>query len=1240
MRRVLLLFAGLLLLLGLAVPAGALYYALFTEDGLRFLIDHAPRHIGDIQVDIAGASGTVSNGIRVQSVDVDHHLVHVRVEDIQARVRLLPLLWQTLRCPDVHAARVDVLIKPRTRPRRPGEPVFLPRWLMISAEHARVDHALLRLPSGARFDATTLSAAAIVRHKQIRFFSAQMDSGLAHYEAIGELRAADPLRIAAEGRMLIRPEGQPAWTLTATGHGDLDELRIVGRVESPFRAALEGRAKGLGGHFHWSGTARLHDLDVAAWGGSKVLGPMAGTLALQGDTSGFGAAGTLEPPGLHAGPFHVEYEGSWSGRTLIAHHLAVQHPGSGASATGSGQFEFVPHGPRLQLAGTWRDFRWPLAASTPALHSEAGEFRLSGTLPYAVHLKGVGHALDLSSMAVELDGTLGRQAFSFDRATAELLGGRGVDLSGELRWAPHPQWTLAGRFSALETARWRADLPGHIGFDLRASGTGFGTADDFALAFAGISGRVRGLTARGDGRVLREHGAWRFEGVRLGLGEASAELDGRFGRQVDLRFVLAANDLAVLAPDSRGQIRASGVVRGSAANPLLKLSAHGSGLRHAGLEVGRLDADVDLDPGSSRAARSEVHVTDLTVQGQRIHSLSLTADGPPEHLGLQAELRSSGLRASARASGPWQNGGFRGRLEALTLESGSALQLALKRPVGLALSAAGLRLEWMCLGGKPAGLCADADWSPGHWSATVTATELPLSTLTAGSDPRIRYFGNINVLGRVLGGGAAPLEGTVRVEVGEAGFEHQLPSRRVEHVRFGSGSIVAAASRGYLSVNALLGSGGVGTFKLDLSARRESADWRALPLQGELHAHTDQLGLLSLYVPDIDRASGRLAADLRIGGTVGAPTVLGGVGVEDAELDFYQVNLAVRALRFDAALTENGLDFRGRARLGSGEASASGQLAWRDALPHGTLRLLGTGLRVVDIPEAQIDASPDLSFSVDGRRVEVTGTVQVPYARIVPEDLAGAVRPSSDEVLVGEETRESARRFEVMSAVTLTLGDQVSIETRGLSGGLAGSINVKSGYEAITRATGELSIVKGKYTAYAHNMDIERGRLIFTGGSVDDPGIDIRAARRFPDVKAGVNVRGTLQQPRISFFSEPSLPQSQIASLLLSGSLETAQTRQGGAGNTALVQGGAILAQQLGSRVGIQDVGVQSDLLTNNTSLVLGRYLSPRFYVSYGISLTQTLNVLKLRYSLGDHWTISTEVGQARGADLVFSILK
>ena len=97
-------------------------------------------------------------------------------------------------------------------------------------------------------------------------------------------------------------------------------------------------------------------------------------------------------------------------------------------------------------------------------------------------------------------------------------------------------------------------------------------------------------------------------------------------------------------------------------------------------------------------------------------------------------------------------------------------------------------------------------------------------------------------------------------------------------------------------------------------------------------------------------------------------------------------------------------------------------------------------------------------------------------------------------------------------------------------------------------------------------------------------------------------------------------------------------TQRSGAGRNALLaQGGAILAQQLGSKLGIEDVGIEQNL-ANETSLVLGKYLSPRLYVSYGISLAEAINTLKMRYTLNDKWTIKTESGREQSAEIVYTI--
>ncbi len=163
-------------------------------------------------------------------------------------------------------------------------------------------------------------------------------------------------------------------------------------------------------------------------------------------------------------------------------------------------------------------------------------------------------------------------------------------------------------------------------------------------------------------------------------------------------------------------------------------------------------------------------------------------------------------------------------------------------------------------------------------------------------------------------------------------------------------------------------------------------------------------------------------------------------------------------------------------------------------------------------------------------------------------------------------------------------------------------------------------MAEGSYTAYARRLDIQRGRLIFTGGAIDDPGIDVRAQKQFPDVTAGVNVRGTLLQPHMSFFSDPPLPQSQIVSLILAGgSLNSAQNSSNAATRPG---GGAARCRSSAPRVGLPDVSLETDPVANETSLVLGRYLSPRLYVSYGVSLTETAErlqaALHARRSLDD----------------------
>ncbi len=1250
MRRWIILSVALVVLVVIALPFAVVYYAAFTEAGLQRIASLIPRRVGTVQVEIVGVHGTAATGVHVDRVEIEHERVHLRFEGIDAKVTLAPLILQTLRLPEASIESASILVRAPTHVTPPSGWHFLPHWLEIHPDHLRILKGSLTLASGQQYEATELEASGIVRSRTVRIFSAQMDMDEVHTSAHGLLRAAEPLQLDAESRITIRSRTEPTWILQAAGKGNLNLLPLTVRVEAPLRAQFVGRAVALTENWSWQGDARVDDLNLAAWGATPAIGQITGKLAIRGDAHGFSAQGPLVPAGLHVGAFQGQWIGSYSRHVFTASHIELTHLESGASVSGSGSITIVDNGPLLALAGSWKAFRWPLTGKSVGLRSPDGEYVLRGILPYELHGSGRIGLRGLDAMGFTLLGTLGKQQLQVSEASLSALGGS-LKLAGEVSWTPTSAWSVSGTATDLDPVSLRPDLPGHLTFGFGMQGSRLDATTDFALQVRDLTGELRKFPVHGSGEIARQSAVWQLQKIKADVGHTSLAVDGTVSRELALRFHVQAEDLSLIGPDYRGRLLANGAVYGSLQNPAINASASGSALQLEGVSLAGFDARLDYDPGRGKSFVN-LHAHDLSYGARKVDTLDFALEGPPAQSVARLTLAAGDLKLQSRAEGVLNDGLWRGQLRTLRVGGMEALELGLETPAALLVSANAVRVEKFCLAGSPAHLCSELDWNRQQWSGAVSATDLPINTLTAGLKSDVDYRGIISVTGHARGRGDEPVLADLSAQLTDATLVHHLASGRLETTTLGTGHVLVQALPESIAAALDLEAGDLGFIKGQVSAQRRRDAWAGSPLKGELHLQSTAVQLATIYVPQIDRAAGRASAQLTIGGTLGTPLLSGMLKVTDGELDVYQLNLALRATALQAHLIDNGIDFDGTTTIGAGTASTRGHLEWHHGMPFGKLSLTGESLRMVDVPEAQINASPDLQFAIDGQNITVDGAVKIPDAKIIPRDLTNAVRSSSDEVIVGEEVSDPAQRFHVVSRITLTLGEHVSIDTSGLKGRLTGSIAVRSGEEAVTRATGELSIADGQYAAYGRRLDIERGRLIFNASPVENPGIDIRAVKRFDDptigaTVAGVNVRGTLLQPRLTFFSEPPLPQQQIVSLILAGgSLAGNQfgappvTASSRGTNAELVgQGAAILGQQLGGRVGIADVGVESTF-NNETSLVFGRYLAPRIYVSYGINLTQSLNSVKLRYTLGDHWVMRTEFGQVGGADLVYSIDK
>ena len=1225
-----------------------LAWVIYTESGLRFVVAHLPEKLGKVTLKIEDVQGTIAGGFSAKSVDVDHETTHVRVENGSARVNFWPLLVGRIAVRRANADLVLVEVKPRkNRPKTPAK--FMPRLLSISAARANTKVLAIVAPNGRRVDFTEVSGSGIVGYKTIKIFEGNVIFGYLHSRAIGELRAADPTKLSGETTTRMIIDGQPEWRADASFDGDLDKLPITGMLQAPFRADLHGELLELAKNFHWLAKAEVHNFDLRAFGGGDALGIISGPLDLGGAMNTFYGRGPLLVPGLGAGQFDTVFEGNYSDGVVNATHYEVTHRATRSHADGSGTIQAVENGPRLVLSGKWHELRWPLVArftaETPQIFSSPeGTYTLEGTWPYALNARGDLYIPQIDPMTMAMRGALHKDHLQIDELDLGAFGGHAL-LAGNARWSPEQSWELAGDVKGFDPDTLRPGFRGALDFKLKASGAPFATKE-LDVAFSGISGKLRGNSASGAGHVRMQGDDWTFDAVRLRAGSTSLALDGTVGptRPLDLAFDIDAEDLGLIADGARGTLHARGKIAGNSGTPVIRLDAQGADIEHGDIKLDKLSANVDVDWRGQRVSHADVALSRLTVGDRALTQFNAVMDGTTGDHKFKIDALAATTSLHLNGSGSFTDNVWNATIADLIIDDSANINLKLDAPVNLSANSHSFKLEPLCLRGKVARLCGEGAWSEAGWNLHADAQNLPINTLTAGFTPKVEYQGTVNATASISASGGAPFVGSARADLVDASIRHKLASGRTDVISFGSGFVTLQAEPDHVTGELRLDAAARGLISGRMRAERSAADTMDWPLRGQLQMATGELGFITLYAPDVDRASGHFDANLSFEGTLGKPSASGIIKLSGAELDFYQLNLALRALEMEARIESNNLEFSSNAKAGAGTLASTGKLRWRDGQPYGDITLTGENLRLVDVPEARIDASPDLDFRIDAHDIVVKGEVKVPLARIRPADLTNAVLPSADEVLVGPTEKIEKDPFRVTTEITMTLGDKVTIETYGLSGHVTGSITERTLPDEPTRATGELQVKDGQYTALARKLDIERGRLIFNGGLLADPAVDIRAVKILPDVKAGVNVRGTLREPRLTFFSEPSIPQSQIVSLILAGSsLESAQRSDrvgtGAAGQEVAGQAAALLAAQFGSKLGIPDISVESDT-RNDTSLVLGKYLSPRLFVSYGVSLTESINTIKMRYTINDKWTIKTEAGKERAADLVFTIEK
>jgi translocation and assembly module TamB len=440
-----------------------------------------------------------------------------------------------------------------------------------------------------------------------------------------------------------------------------------------------------------------------------------------------------------------------------------------------------------------------------------------------------------------------------------------------------------------------------------------------------------------------------------------------------------------------------------------------------------------------------------------------------------------------------------------------------------------------------------------------------------------------------------------------------------------------------------------GSFRLPVAAR--------LPVrlldEGELDVALDgrgsELGLLTALLPGaVQETRGRLEINLRGTGTWGKPRLAGRVQLREAGAYLPVAGLELQNVQLLARLEQERILLDNLSlRSGEGTLQGRGSLQLHDWRPGNyDVTLTGRQVQLVNLPELQVQADPDLHLTGSPSELRVTGSIRLPEVLIRDDKTPLMVGSSEDVVMVGRPAPEKAAAdFLIRTDIRLLLGDHVLVKTSGLDARLSGELHLSAIGAEDLNADGRIAVAEGLYAAYGTRLDITRGNLLFNG-PLDRPTLDIVALRTIGKVKAGVQVSGTPQQPVVKLTSEPAMSDSDRLAYIVLG---RASARNAGEADLLMAAGGLLLSQgesvvlrdrlkrQLGLDVlGFEAGGGEDDV--TGSMLTIGKYLSPSLYVSIGQSLFTNTQEFRLRYSLGKRWELQSTTGEESGVDLFYKI--
>ncbi|BBB31076.1 translocation/assembly module TamB domain-containing protein [Neptunomonas japonica] len=940
-----------------------------------------------------------------------------------------------------------------------------------------------------------------------------------------------------------------------------------------------------------------------------------------------------------------------SADTLFVDELKIIQAGeqAGAGLSLSGEVSDLQKTAKITLDGRWENVNYPLQGDA-VYSSKRGKVKLSGDIEnYHLMLDSelAGASIPDGRWVLEADGD--KQGFSAFTLQGDTLEGQLLG-NGNVAWQPSLNWQLAIKGKQINPGSQWEEWPAKLDFLLSSSGSLQASRGlQLQAGLSSLQGTLRNQPIEGVAEVSLAGSELTIKQLRLNVANAQLQATGTAGQKMNLEWLLKAPSLASVLPNAAGDLTGNGTLHGPLDQLQLVADLKGNGLQFEDYQLGKLDAGLDIDLSAQRRSNVRVKAANLSLAGQRWQSLLIEGGGTPLQHQLTMALEQGPVDVKLQARGQWESSQWSGFLTQTDLQNEIMGTWQLLHTVSVTGSADKAALDDFCLQRVPVSvvgsgqICVTTAWSKksgsqGRFNVSQLALNqfeplLPASTQVEGKMHGQGTFQQIN-------GEKPDFSASINVVASQLQLENTDLSVKADDLRLllsGKQSRIKADLQLPLVQP-------VGQVEASIVIDDAYGEGR---LTGSLQAALSDLEFVSLFSPELQAVKGQVESKLVLRGSLKKPQVKGFLKLQEAQAELPALGIALEAINLEIhdQPTTDQLGLTGSLYSGKGLLALSGVL---DPLKYsGQIKLKGKDFQLAATNEIQAWVSPDLSLSITPALVSVRGEIKIPKAQLSPPKVASITPLSSDVVIVDSNSERSATipvKQALDAQVRITLGDKVEVDAVGFQGRLEGSVLVEDDGRRATRATGSMAVAAGKYRLYGQDLNIERGSLVFSGGPVDNPGLDLRVSRIVEEVTAGAKVGGTLKEPRLTLFSEPSMPESSLLSYLLFGRAPGAANATASeqellfrAASALTLKGGNVVAEKLSNLFDVNELGLEGDSL-NDTSFYIGKYLSPKLYVKYGVGILEPTSTFFMRYLLSKRWSIESQTGtNSSGGDIIYT---